>query len=50
MPNLVKKFRVEVGLYEGQKAPPRVTRSEIYPAEDGLNCTASNHFLKNAFA
>ena len=35
MPNLVKVFRVEVSfLYEGQKATPRATGTQNYPAED----------------
>ena len=32
MPNLVKKFRAEVGfLWGGQKAPPHVTGTKNYP-------------------
>ena len=33
MPNLVKKFRVEVGFLSGGKKP-LVTRTQISPAED----------------
>ena len=37
MPNLVEKFRAEVGFLWGAKSPPpspQVTRTQIYPAED----------------
>ena len=45
MPNLVKKFRAEAGflLGGGQKGPPpRVTRTQIYSAEDRIKQSISN--------
>ena len=38
MPNLVEKFKAEVGfLWGAKKPPPHVTRTQIYPAEDRVN-------------
>ena len=39
MPNLVKKFRVEVGFLWGgpESHPPHVTGTQIYPSEDRVN-------------
>ena len=39
MPNLVEKFRAEVGFLWGPKSPlpPRVTRTQNTPRDIGLN-------------
>ena len=45
MPNLVKKFRVEVGFLWGAKKPsppPHITRTQIYHLEDRVKHKRNN--------
>ena len=45
MPNLVEKFRAEVGFLwggRGVKSPSHVTRTQIYPAEDRVKALATS--------